>query len=736
MEFVSVRVLSYDSTLIKGTLSDSLGKYIVNDIGISNGILHFSSIGFKPATYRFSLKETDEPLNINMTLDNDVHLLDEVIVNGQSVLRGEQGQLVALPSQKQKRHSFGGFNLLSNMMIPGVKVDIATGEVSALFGTASTYINGIKANKEEIRSLRAKDVIKVEYFDAPTGKYTGENAVVNFVVKSYSSGGFGELSARQSIGFLDGSYDFAGKIAQKNSTIRLFGGYGLSKLDSDRRNGVTHYVLKEGTLTELTHALIGENRSDKTYIQSDITNSTNKRTLQGAIFFNRNNTPYEKSVDKVSYSGALISPDLTQERNISDLGCQGGMRLYGSFSMGHNQHFEAGTTLSYTENSYDYHMKDSGGETDYYATTSFSEEHLWNWDINISYTKYFHHRNSLSIKIINLYKNSNADYSGINEHRTSLWSNEDILFIQYFHPLSNTVNLSFQPGISSLQYQQINKKRISIFSPRLNFRLSARLPQNQFLMTSCNIGNSFPDIASLSSAEQVINQFHIIKGNPDIDNTKLYQILTVYGINSRHFGIQGMVQYQYNHSVPVRSFFTEGMTVVESWTTEEDAHYINTNLSLTYRPVERINLQLTGGYNRYQYTGYQDSYSGSWEATMNASMFIGYIMVNAHVSTPQSVMGMDLARVKTPWKYGCSINYAIKNWKIEAVFDNPFIKNNRYIFESFNPVYNYNYSLTSRRAGCSGYIKVSLEFDFGKSIKKEDLKLQQINIDNSLIKAH
>ena len=56
----------------------------------------------------------------------------------------------------------------------------------------------------ENNSLRPKDVLRVEYYDMPTGKYANDKAVMNYIVKTYTSGGYTQVDALQGVGYLRG----------------------------------------------------------------------------------------------------------------------------------------------------------------------------------------------------------------------------------------------------------------------------------------------------------------------------------------------------------------------------------------------------------------------------------------------------------------------------------------------------------------------------------------------------
>lgn len=734
VEYAVVIVLSSDSVMIGSSSTDSIGYYRIPDINVSTGKILCRATGFSAESKTFDLGNKEQH-KVDFSLKESGIQLGEVEVEGTSVFRNEKGYITALPNKAQKTHSFGGFDLLANMMIPGVTVDKASGRVSALFGSASLYINGIQASVQEIRSIRAKDVVRVEYYDVPAGQYAGENAVVNFIVKSYGAGGFGEITAQQKVGFLDGKYDFVGKVEHKSTAIQLFGGYGLRELDADKKSGHVDYGFPQGMVTEQLTGLSGRSRKEIGYAQLDITNSNRRRVIRGALFFNYDDASLRNNKEQLNYSASDKVTDLLRTTDNNDHSLQGGGRIFARFNMAKQQAMEANARLSYARNKNFYRLEDSRATAETAEISNRSLEHRWDLDASVSYTKNFSRGNSLAVKLTDLYKNSSADYFASEVTTSTLWSNEGLLFVQYVHPLSKKVRLSVQPGLSGLFYKQKNHDLINVWSPRLNVRLMAAMPKNQFFMFSADIGNSFPNLASLSTAERTVNEFLVIRGNPDIDNTKLYQGMAVYGLNSAHFGRQVMARYQYMHSIPVSSYTAEANDIIiQSWNTGADTHYFNSNVSLTYRPVQQLNFQLSGGYNRYEYTGYRHAFVNSYEASLNINAYLGHFAVNLNVSTPQQVMGMDLAKVKTPWQSGLSVNYALSAWKFEAGVNNPFGKTANYHFSAYNPAYSYDYDLKARSAGCVGYLKVSYNFDFGKAIKKSDLKAEEVEINNSLLK--
>lgn len=647
--------------------------------------------------------------------------LNEIVVSASRIIKASDGHITVLPNKEEKRHSFGGIDLLANMMIPGVSVDRSSGKVSAVFGDVSLYINGIKATLPEVKALNARDVIRVEYYDTPTGVYIGENAVVNYVVREYTTGYFGEISADQKMGYWDGTYGYASKLSHNNTSVQLIADYNFKRSQSDRKAGYTNYGLADGNVREDIAGLDGNTKTGNGNVYVDVTNKTQVRTLRGAAWFNSVNTPEAEQCE-------LVNGSLQSKRTVDNL-YKGGLRLFQNYNLKGKQTIEVNAGASFTRNDYSYLFENTRSRI-----FSESANKLWNVDFTAVYNKIFSRGNSIAIKFIDLYKNSRVDYRYSNIDYSTLWSNEEILFIQYMHPLSKTVLLTIQPGFSALQYKQDSREQISTFSPRLGVRCSIKLPRNMFFMGTVNVGNSFPNIASLTTAEKSVNDYLVIRGNPDIKNTKLYQTMCVYGWNTQQFGLQVMAQYQYNHNVPVSSYRQEGNRIVESWTTDENAGYFNSNVSLSYRPLQSLSLMLSGGYNRYDYTGYQSSNVGGIDGRFEIVYYWRDFSISGNVYSPQRVLGVDLAKVRTPWQYGLSIGYAVTSWKFEAGINNPFLRANNYRFVSFNPAYNYDYSLRSQSVGCHGFVKVTFSFDGGKKLQRTELKHEKPQTEDAMIK--
>ena len=159
---------------------------------------------YEPTVMRFVAKAAMSADNDSLIAKSDT--LGEITVMAAPVTRYDD-HLLLYPTKEQRRHASNGFDVMKNMMIPGVDVDAKGGSISAFGAKATIYVNGLPADVNDIRMMRPKDIERIEYYDVPTGKYSRDKLAVNFVAKEYRYGGYVMADASQTIGFNSGNYN-------------------------------------------------------------------------------------------------------------------------------------------------------------------------------------------------------------------------------------------------------------------------------------------------------------------------------------------------------------------------------------------------------------------------------------------------------------------------------------------------------------------------------------------------
>lgn len=156
--YASIRLLRPDSSFVQGTITDSIGNYCLRNVYSGDYLLSISSIGYISQWHVFTIENQDKKIPL-FTLKKDNILLGEVEVKASSFIR-QKDRVLIIPTEHQIKHASTGYDLLYNLMIPGMHVDTQKGSVNTLFGETTLYIDGQKADYKEVRALRPKDIEK------------------------------------------------------------------------------------------------------------------------------------------------------------------------------------------------------------------------------------------------------------------------------------------------------------------------------------------------------------------------------------------------------------------------------------------------------------------------------------------------------------------------------------------------------------------------------------------------
>lgn len=173
------------------------------------------------------------------------HINEEVVVTAQNHVAIKDG-VSYIPTPEERKSSSNYAALLARMMVAGLRVDEFSNKVETNWGKeVHFFINGVEANGWELKTLRPKEVARVDFLQSPSEpKYKNYSAVVDFVLRKLAYGGYVMAEANQGFGNNDyGDYDVAGKL----------------------RKGRMTYQAIVGTYYRNAHKLVGNKNIDYTY---------------------------------------------------------------------------------------------------------------------------------------------------------------------------------------------------------------------------------------------------------------------------------------------------------------------------------------------------------------------------------------------------------------------------------------------------------------------------------------
>lgn len=707
LEFATVRLLNKDSTFVAGSATDSIGNFHFTSINIGNYLIAFSSIGYDSQFMSVHIcKETTQLQPVKL-LTNATNL-KEIIVEGKSFIQ-QKDRLLIFPDKQQVKHAGTGYDILYNLMIPGINVERLTGKVTTFGGEVSLYIDGRKADYKEVRNLRPKDIEKVEYFATPTGIYIGDIASINYVTKKNKHGGYMSLDASQTVGYFKGDYNIAAKYTKRKMNYTLFAGYLSEKNKGNHIFQNETFHSKNYDVYRTTETLDGSVKSNNQYIQLQVLSNDEKKTLSGKISLIRQSEPNNLRINLLNYSGYYDFEQQSQAQS-SQEDLQPYVNLYGRFTVGKGQTLETSINSSYTNNKYNRKY----GETDFLSNT-YAKEDFYQIDGGIKYNISLKNQSSLGFSLHHYHKVSSSNYSGDYNNWQHLWSAESLLIAEYSKQFNQKLFFRVQPGISSLAYHLHGEDLIKHLSPRLETGINYIPAPRHFLQVNGRIANSYPEISTINRVDQVIDFLQVKRGNANMDKANLYYANTIYAFQFSHFNFQAVLEYEFINNIAVNKYYWEADKLINSYQDGVNSQRLAAFLSLTWKANKNLHIKT-------DISAWRNIYSRAISVTN--SSFLGAIQINYYWkntsftlwgNTPYQALNtpLSLCHVRSHGNYGATIGWSNKGWRIEIGTTSPFIKQNKLHCNYDTGIYKFSYIQRNQTYQNTAYLKVIYTLDFG-----------------------
>ena len=635
--------------------------------------------------------------------------LDEVVVKA-SYLTREDDHILAIPTKEQRKHAVTGYDLLNNLMIPGVSVERSTGSVTTPSGAATLYIDGRKVDFREVQSLRPKDIARVEFFDVPTGKYAKDAYAINIVMKPLNNGGYTQLDASQGAGYLNGDYNLVSKFVTGTKSLNIWAGYSLENPKSSMNENEV-FNFPDYQLNRQQFYNNAGNRHTEEYVLASISNRGKKYIwmLRGGMAWNdiRNNvnngmTDYWQTKASVK-DGSILN---INSRNKS---YRPSVYFYGLHTFSDTKSLDYVFDGYYSRNDYNrfYNEDDK-------SFHSLVKEDYCYVKANANYSMAFSHRNKLAFSLFEFMRISDSEYTGTSTYNQNLHSSETILFADYSQRLGRFF-FDINPGLSFLTYSLKGMEPINHLTPRLQTRAAYKIDKVQQLQFTFALGNTYPRINTINNVEQQIDPIIILKGNPDMDNSILLNPRLSHTLNLNKFALQTGVSYFYqNHSI-ISDYYIRDGHLISTFRDDCIYHRPSADISMTYKPSGSLNMKLSSQWIEHlvrEGTEHRNLSSISGSAMVN--YYIQDFSFSVSLATPsRDLIDSQISR-KTYWQYQLSAMWKHGNWAIEANANNLFMMKNNIVDELSAPYYSFKQINQSRSYNQYATLKIVYSFDYGK----------------------
>lgn len=725
----TIRVLSADSTLISGTVTDGDGNFRIQNINTGEYILAISSIGYINLCINFEMPDNDYNLPTTI-LKTDNIMLEGVTVVGSSYIQ-KKDHLLVVPNKEQIKHAFSGYDLLYNLMIPGLTINRKDKTVTSMTGDATLYINGVEADIREIQNLQPKDIERVEYYVLPTnGKFAGDAASVNYITKAHNAGGYITIDGLQNFGYLKGDYNIGAKISHNSTNYSFWAGHNMKsydglKIEKEEKISFPDHIINRNTTNNSA-----DFRNNQQYAQLKVNNDTKKRSLSVSILAVRDETPHNDQREILDYTGDNLHNIASTDNNNSK-SMRSSVNLNGNFYINPKHQLKMRLNGGYTKNNYNRNYVEGK-----LSSLSDVSEDLYSFDGQLAYLFQPNSSNSLYSRVTHFHNITSSLYGGEYVTWQHLWKGETLFQFDYTHQFGEKLIMMLSPGASWLNYKLHGNSLVSSWNIRINSWLRYVPNSKQWAGIGFSLGNNQPDISYLNTASQTVDSYQIKRGNPYLNNTTLYNFFFMY-VGQLHplFSLQSRVWYTMNKHNVSSSYFLEGDKLISSYESDKSFNTANAELSVSSRISEKLQTKIGLKYGYMYVPGQSNLSQNNIVVSFDVNYFIKSFSFNLYANTTEKVLDeQTLVFRKLPASYGLSVRYSKKNWMVEAGTENPFTSNLHYREYADYGIYRYNQVQTSRIYQQTAYIKLAYTFDFGKKTSHDSNNVDR-TINSAILKA-
>ena len=734
VEFANVQLLSAkDSSFLCGGVSNANGDFVI-PCEQKQAIMKVSYVGYRTISRLVTIGRIG-----TIRMQADAYQLKRVVVKGN--LRTDRGDhAIYTFNEEQIKNARHSQDLITN--IPGIITDPVTGKTRSIVNKKlKILINGVAMTSDnDLKSIPANKIKKVEYYDAPPARYGDVDILVKIVTKPLDTG--------YAVGF-DAKTAFTTGFANGNAYYKYNKGYSQFFVDYniEMRNyhdcvGEDHYSfmlddrLADYLYSYKKHFGYTNNTMNLKYAYS----KPEDITFQITATPNYQHTFYRGNVDILAQN----NPEWTNGKGYNDNYTNTfgpSLDLYLSKQLPHKQQIDVDVLGTYYHNDQqDLNQQWSVGEGNSAAAKDNStlvddkmrsKNDSYSLITEVNYSKQWK-KGELTLGWNNWMKWS--DYtirnvlSGYEPYNSSSSINYQSFFAQY---QNNLGKLNYRIGVEGVwrkqKYEDIKKTNSYI---RPTFLLTYLIKNGSIQLQSSN-GFNNPPIAYLNENTTIIIPGIMSQGNPNLTSNNEYGAI----LRFNHYSslIQGQVALFgiYNDS-PVSVYYEwrniqDKKCLVQTYENSNYQWWYGMGYALNIKPFksELLNIGLYGSFERYFMSSGIIGKHNQWRIPLTYQINVRKGKWGA------SYIGNIVAKEpRGPYNYwdesasNLSVYYQLGNWRITAT-GYWLLNDAKYKFETIdNPILSRKEWHTIKDNNRMVSIGVSWNFFSGK---KKDI---QKNINN------
>ena len=728
LPYVSVAAKPSGNDKVSVGITDAKGYYEITIPLCDSLHVTYTYTGFVEKS--FSLHPQQSIMKKDVVMIEDVKMLDELVVSGHTMIAGKDKSMY-FPTKAQRKSTNTGSRLLYNLMIPEINVDRKTGSATTRDKRSITQcINGVRASATEIRNLNPDDIIRVDYYSSPSGKFTMYDAVIDFVVKKYDYGGYVDIKTETTILTPEGNYSVNAKYTRKKWEYQVIAGAGFV---NDNKSGTetTETVDLKEPFVKRSFNTSHKEKSQNAYGLVLLKYSTKNMNFVMRPGLSWNKTPKLYDTDSIHYSQNAYPDGLSMTR-IHSRGVSPYVSSELNWTIDKKNYLYVGTNLSYSYNRYTRNYKEMSFDSS--PLTTFTKEDSYDIWLSLYYTRTIP-KGTITLGFVPQVESYNDRYHGSTENSQELKNTSFFWRISAKYTFSE--RLSARAYLDMTFYKSVVndvKEKKLLFQPRLN--VTYKTSDASRLDLNLQTGYTVPPISWKSSLSQQVNYYEMIRGNENLEHFVVYQpsISYTHTLNFVDFNI-ALMGYSSPKSIQ-DDYFVENNMLIHSYRTggSLDGYYLMATPTL-YLLDRNMQLSLAMVYGRTKTNDILRKKLNIYGYNFNWLYLIKEFTLSAYYAPKATSVSMTRSSYSydSP-TYGLSVSWSHNNWFI-SVDANNFFDTKRYTETLLNAsCYMRRGNAVSRSYYPSISLNASYNINFGhKKVNRSDVDVDK-NVKSGILK--
>lgn len=713
---VSILVRTAGGTF--GGVSGRNGEYEVNFTAADTVAVSYSYVGYQ--TYTFSTIAAED-IKRDVVLTDKSHTLDEVEVTASNInMKGDH--VTYMPTKKQVNGANNGVLLLFNMMIPQLKVSpmensVATSDQTSL----GIFIDERQADANELARLRPKDIARVEYYEMPTGVFarSGIDRALNIVTKKYTSGGYVDVRTNTKVIYPQGDYSVQASFDKGNVNMLVMAGSNVSKTDY-AGTSQNEYFKFDTPFVKYSYIDDNEtkNLSDYGLLRATVRGKRSYFLAQAMLAWNE--TPDNTDVRSVSYSDNFYPAAKSFTSSYSN-------GLTPSLLLSHQIRFNKKDMLNWNL-SYSYSRNKNRSryeEGDFEPIINNAKDRYHSLMAGLNYLHAFGNGGQLNFELANFLNNSNSVYSGTSPSEQEMLTNEFLLISSYTHRFGKKFSLMLRFGIDVNTYKVNGMETVTKLYTRPGLNANYKIDGTSSLTLTAYAGSFTPSLSLMNEAEQRVSEYEIKRGNPNLLAGKPITSVLSYSKYWNKFSLAAYAMYNGTIDNYVNLFTIEGSNMVNTHINGGNFHSYVVGVNGVLRLLSNsLQLRLSPTFSHKALTGTYRNKHNRFFIYSEVYYSTGAFSFSGYYTSPQTILVSSPVYSKSKCDYGMTASWSHRGLFVQVGCSNIFNGKRDYSKNYFNyGAYNTFVKAFSRSLGAQVYLNLSYNFDFGRKVKRQDVKV-------------